>query len=183
MFSEFIASRISALNQLSDYHHNIDAIGDILVGTLEVGGKVITCGNGGSEANHLTTELMGRFLQSRPSIPSVCLSANCDVLTCLGNDYGFENIFSRQLRGIGAANDIFIAFTTSGNSENVRLALEEAKEMGLWSVAVLGKDGGKCRGLANQEIILPSQETAIIQEMSLGLIHYWCGMIDKDVAK
>ncbi len=175
----FIEKRIAALSKLKEFGKPIDSISSSLIEALEFGDKIITCGNGGSEANHLTTELMGRFLKSRASVPSVCLNANCDVLTCLGNDYGFDQVFSRQLQGIACQGDVLLCFTTSGNSQNVTEVLKMAKKLGVYSIAILGKDGGLCKGLASQEIILPSDETAIIQEMSLALIHYWCGRIDE----
>jgi len=141
--------------------------------SLRSGGKILSCGNGGSaaEADHLCAELMGRYKQSRPGLAAVALSADSALLTCLGNDYSFEDVFARQVRALGRPGDILVAFTTSGNSPNVLAALEEARDMGLKSVAFLGGDGGKARALAACPLVVAHPDTARVQEAHQFLMH------------
>ncbi len=141
--------------------------------SLRSGGKILSCGNGGSaaEAGHLCAELMGRYKRSRPGLAAVALSADSALLTCLGNDYSFEDAFARQVRALGRPGDILVAFTTSGNSPNVLAALEEARDMGLKSVAFLGRDGGKARDLAACAVVVPHPDTARVQEAHQFLMH------------
>lgn len=159
----------------------IRAAADTLVAALRQGHKVLTCGNGGSaaEAQHFAEELVGRYKAERRSLPGVSLVADGTLLTCILNDYGADEIFARQVDGLGEAGDVLVALSTSGNSENVRRALERAGARGLVTVALLGRDGGKCRGMAQHEIIIPSQTTARIQEAHLLCIHLWCEAIDR----
>jgi len=141
--------------------------------SIQAGGKIMTCGNGGSAADamHLAEELLGRYKGSRPPIPAVCLNADSTLLTCVGNDFGFQEIFARQVDGLGKANDLLICFSSSGNSENICLALEKSKEKAVKTVALLGKDGGKARGLADHEWIIGSSETARVQEAHTLILH------------
>jgi D-sedoheptulose 7-phosphate isomerase len=137
------------------------------------GGKLLICGNGGSaaEAQHLAGELMGRYKDDRPPLPAVALTADSTLLTCIGNDYRFEEIFARQVRGLARPGDALIVFTTSGNSPDVLLALEAAREMSLHSIAFLGSDGGKAKPLASCALIVPHRDTARVQEGHQFLMH------------
>jgi D-sedoheptulose 7-phosphate isomerase len=149
------------------------AIGETLVAALRSGGKVLTAGNGGSaaEALHMAEELVGRFKANRISLPAISLVADCTALTCIGNDYGYDEIFRRQVEGLGKAGDVLVLFSTSGSAENLRLALEEGKRKGLITVALLGRDGGKLAGQATHELIVRSRETARIQEAHQVVLH------------
>ncbi len=149
------------------------AVGEAFVTALRAGNKVLTAGNGGSaaEALHMAEELVGRFKANRISLPAVSLVADCTALTCIGNDYGYDEIFRRQVEGLGKAGDVLVLFSTSGNAENLRLALQEGRRKGLVIVALLGRDGGKLAGQADLEIIVRGQETARIQEAHQVILH------------
>ncbi len=149
-----------------------------------LGGKTLfTCGNGGSaaDASHLAAEVLIRFRGERRPYPAISLNADGAVLTAGGNDYGYEHVFARQLRGLGRAGDVLVAFSTSGKSPNVRLALQTAHEMGLRTVAFLGRDGGDCGALAQIPIVVRHDNTARIQEVHHFLLHAICEMIEPDL--
>jgi D-sedoheptulose 7-phosphate isomerase len=140
---------------------------------LRAGGKLLTCGNGGSAASaqHLSAELVGRYLNERPALAAVALTADTVLVTAIGNDYGYDQVFARQVRGLGKAGDVLIVFTGSGNSPNILRALETARELGLRSIAFLGGGGGKAKGLADCVLMVPHSVTARIQESHLFLLH------------
>ncbi len=160
----------------------ISSGGDILLASLKAGGTVLTCGNGGSaaDASHMSEELVGRFRGERRSLPSVCLSSDGPLLTCIGNDYGIDALFSRQIEGLGKVGDVLVVFSTSGNSANIRTALHVARRAGMKSISLLGKDGGKCKGLSDCDIIVPSNSTARIQEMHTFIMHSWLEAIEQE---
>ena len=151
----------------------IATVGAALVAALKAGNKVLTAGNGGSaaEALHMPEELVGRFKANRVSLPAVALVADCTALTCIGNDYGYDEVFRRQVEGLGKAGDVLVLFSTSGNAANLSRALDEAQRKGLVTVALLGRDGGPMAGKATYEIIVPGRETARIQEAHQVLLH------------
>ena len=155
--------------------------GGVLADCLKYGGKVMACGNGGSAADacHLATELLCRFEQERRALPAISLTADGSFLTAAGNDYAFERVFSRQVEGLARAGDVLVVFSTSGNSPNILLALRMAREKGIKSVALLGRDGGKAAGLADVEIIVPDPVTARIQEAHQRIIHLLCGVVER----
>lgn len=155
------------------------AVGAV-VDCLSSGHKLLVCGNGGSaaEASHLATELVVRFVHDRRPYPAIALSDSGGTLTAAGNDYGFDEVFARQVRALGQVGDVLVALSTSGRSANIVRALRGARELGLTSVAFLGRDGGEARGLATIELIVPNQETARIQEAHLVLIHALCEAIE-----
>lgn len=146
---------------------------EALISALGAGGKVLTAGNGGSaaEALHTAEELVGRFRNDRISLPAVCLAADPTALTCIGNDFGFDRIFSRQVEGLGKAGDVLVLFSTSGNAANLRLALEAASARGMTTVCLLGRDGGRLAGLGDHEIIVEGNATERIQEAHQVLVH------------
>jgi D-sedoheptulose 7-phosphate isomerase len=168
---------LSDMGSLSDF---IDAAGQVIVSALTTGHKVLTCGNGGSAADalHFAEELVGRYSRNRRALPAVCLNADATALTCIANDFGFENIFSRAVEALGAPGDVIVGFSTSGNSVNVRQAIQASKEKGLVTIMLLGKGGGQSKGLADFEIIVPSQNTARIQEVHTLVLHSWLDVID-----
>ena len=161
----------------------VEETGRVIANAFREDRKLLTCGNGGSAADalHLSEELVGRFEGDRPSLPSVCLSADPTLLTCIGNDYGYEALFSRQVEGLGRKGDVLVLFSSSGNSMNLVRAIEAAKEKGVITIAVLGKDGGKCSGLCDNEIIVPSQVTARVQEVHTLILHLWMTIIEGEL--
>jgi D-sedoheptulose 7-phosphate isomerase len=179
-FEKSLAEAIRTLESLTEIRPAIDAAAELIVGTLRAGGKLLICGNGGSaaEAAHFATELVGRFDRSRRSLPAVALSSDGSLVTCIGNDFGFEQIFARQVAGLSKPGDLVVVLTSSGRSPNIVAALQEAGRLGLKSVAFLGRGGGKAKGLATCEIVIPGSRGASAQESHLFLIHYFCELID-----
>jgi D-sedoheptulose 7-phosphate isomerase len=188
---EFIMTLLN--NHLSDLTATLDRFrallpdveraGEEIQSALKSGRKLFTAGNGVSadDALHLAEDLVGRFDKERPSLPAICLSADPTLLTCIGNDYGYDRLFSRQIEGLGQAGDVLVVFTTSGNSQNLVNALDAARQKGLRTIALLGKSGGQAKGKADHEIIVPSQVTARIQEVHTFILHCWLNMIEADV--
>jgi D-sedoheptulose 7-phosphate isomerase len=172
---------VRALESLAEIRGPIDAAAELILGTLRGGGKLLVCGNGGSsaEASHLATELVGRFDLGRRSLPAVALSADGALVTCIGNDFGFEQVFARQIAGLARPGDLVVAISSSGKSPNVVAALREAGRLGLKSIALLGRGGGAARGLATCELVVPGESGAAAQEAHLFLIHYFCGLVDE----
>jgi len=151
-----------------------------IIACLHAGGTVFWCGNGGSaaDAQHMAAELVGRFERDRPGFASVALTTDTSILTSIGNDYGFDNIFSRQVEGLGKKGDILVALSTSGNSPNVIRAVEVAKQKGIISIGLLGRDGGSLKSICDLSVVVPVANTARIQEMH-GLIgHILCDQIE-----
>jgi D-sedoheptulose 7-phosphate isomerase len=145
--------------------------------------KTILAGNGGSaaDAQHIAAELVGRYGFDRPSIPSLALTTDTSNLTAIGNDYGYDQVFSRQLAGMGQAGDIFFGISTSGNSQNIINAFEVAREKGITTVALVGRDGGKMGAMADIALIVPSDSTPRIQESHILIGHIICDIIEKEV--
>jgi D-sedoheptulose 7-phosphate isomerase len=158
---------------------------DLVIGCLKSGHKLLTCGNGGSAADaaHLSTEFLCRFREDRRPYPSIALTVDGPFMTAVGNDYSFEEVFARQVRGLGKRGDALIVFTTSGKSRNVVRALEEAKLAGMESIAFLGRDGGFTKGLATVDLLVPGKETARIQEAHKLLLHVLCEMAEEKLPK
>jgi D-sedoheptulose 7-phosphate isomerase len=154
--------------------------GRMLLAAVQQGRKVLTCGNGGSAADalHLAEELVGRYREQRRSLPGICLNADPTAITCIANDYGFDHVFARQVEGLGSQGDVLVAFSTSGNSPSILNAITTAKSKGLVTLALLGKGGGKARGLADLDIIIPTDVTARVQEVHTFVLHSWLEMID-----
>jgi D-sedoheptulose 7-phosphate isomerase len=152
---------------------------------LKSGGKLLVCGNGGSaaEAMHLVGELVGRYKQNRAPLAAISLGTDAALTTCIGNDYSYEEIFSRQVRGLGRRGDVLIAFTTSGRSPNVIHALKAANEMGIESIAFLGKDGGPALPLATEALVVRHTDTARIQEGHQFLMHSLMDLLEVEVAE
>jgi len=145
--------------------------------------KTILAGNGGSaaDAQHIAAELVGRYGFDRPSIPSLALTTDTSNLTAIGNDYGYDFVFSRQLEGMGQKGDIFIGISTSGNSINIINAFESAKKKGITTVALVGRDGGKMAEMADYSLIVPSDSTPRIQESHILIGHILCDIIEKEI--
>jgi len=146
------------------------------------GGRLLVFGNGGSaaDAQHLAAELVGRFERDREAMAALALSTDTSVLTSVGNDYGFERVFARQIEGLGRAGDVALGITTSGGSVNVIAALEAAKRRGLTTVAMTGRDGGAAGTAADIHINVPGESTARVQEVHATIIHALCALIERD---
>jgi D-sedoheptulose 7-phosphate isomerase len=149
------------------------------------GNKVMWCGNGGSAADsqHLAAELVGRFRRERPGLPSIALTTDTSVLTSIGNDYGYEQVFSRQVEALCAEGDVLVGISTSGNSRNVCLALDTGRRMGAFTVAFTGEGGGAMAGVADAVLCIPSKDTARIQEGHILCGHMLCDWIEMSVCK
>jgi D-sedoheptulose 7-phosphate isomerase len=156
---------------------------DMLVGALKAGNKILFCGNGGSAADsqHLAAELMGRYMIDRRPLPALSLTVDTSALTAIGNDYGYAEVFSRQLRGIGAKGDVLVGLSTSGDSENVLRAVAAAKEIGIQTIALTGQGGGKLAPAVDLCIAVPSAKTNEIQEMHFAIGHLMCGLVEDTI--
>ena len=154
-----------------------------VVKTLKSGGCVFWCGNGGSasESQHLAAELIGRFKENRDPYKSISLSSDAAVITCISNDFDFENLFSRQLDGLGKKGDLIIALSTSGNSLNIKNVINKAKSKEIKSISILGKGGGKIKSLADLTLIVNSNSTARIQEMHALIGHIICEIVEEEL--
>ena len=173
---------LKTLNDTESLKDKILEFSKLIIKALKRGNKIIWCGNGGSAADsmHLSTELIGRFKSNRKSLSSISLSADSGAITCIANDYGFEHIFSRQLEGVGKSGDVLVCLTTSGNSLNIIKAIKAAKSLNIITITLSGNKGGKCIGLSDLELIIPSQSTARIQEMQIFIGHIICDYIEEN---
>ena len=165
------------LNQVIESHFRAFAnCAEVFSDTLQNGNTIFWCGNGGSaaESSHLAAELIGRFKNNRRPLPSISLNADLAALTCIANDFGYEQVFARQLLGLGRPGDLLIVLSTSGESQNIIEALKVAKQIGVASIALLGKNGGGALSQADFSILIDSTETARIQEVHLLLGHTLC---------
>ena len=150
---------------------------------LEKRRKILICGNGGSAADsqHMAAEFVGRFVKERQSLPALALTVDTSLLTAVGNDYGFDCVFSRQVEGLGQEGDVLIAISTSGNSANVVKAVKTAKEKGIYVIALTGENGGILAKESDLCLAVPSQVTARIQEMHIMIIHMICEIAEADI--
>lgn len=166
-------------------HQTIQKIVECIVSCSTNGGKVITAGNGGSAAQsqHFVAELVGRMKNNRRALPAISLSADVSTLTCIGNDFGFERCFSRQLEGIASEKDLFIAFTTSGNSRNILEALNVCNASNIESIVISGVTEAPIRSLCNNILEIPSKNTPLIQEAQLVISHVICECVEKIIQK
>jgi D-sedoheptulose 7-phosphate isomerase len=151
--------------------------------SLTGGGKLLLMGNGGSaaDAQHIAAELVGRYKKERPAIPAIALTVDTSILTALGNDYGYDSVFSRQIEAIAQKGDCLLGFSTSGNSENVVRALKLANEMGVVTIGLLGNDGGRASDHVRLAIVVPSDDTARIQEVHITVGHIICEIIENEM--
>jgi D-sedoheptulose 7-phosphate isomerase len=163
---------------------SIAAIAKRIAQSLRDGGKLMLAGNGGSaaDAQHIAAELLSRFKRDRNPLPAIALTTDTSVLTAIGNDYGYELVFERQVRGLGQKGDVFIGITTSGRSPNITAALLAARESGVITVGFTGTGGGaKLKPLCDLMLIAPSDETAIIQQIHITAAHAICGLIETEL--
>lgn len=152
---------------------SLEGAAEVLCRCLRSGNKVLACGNGGSacDAMHLVEELVGKYSRPRRGLPAICLNADPSVLTCIANDWDYQSVFARQVEALGASGDFLVIFSSSGNSENLVRALQVAKAEGLHTLSMLGRGGGRAKGLAEHELVVPSDNTARIQEMHTWFLH------------
>ncbi|MGA8325540.1 MAG: SIS domain-containing protein [Candidatus Cybelea sp.] len=179
-FDELLADRRGLLDA-PHYRAQVEAVADAVVAALRAGKKVLWCGNGGSaaEAQHMAAELSGRFLRERPGLHSEALSVNSSTLTCVGNDYGYDHVFSRQVEAFAHPGDVVIGLTTSGTSRNVVLALEAANKRGAVTVAFTGNGGGRVAEIADHSVIGPDGYAAIVQEVHQVMAHIVCDLVEQ----
>jgi D-sedoheptulose 7-phosphate isomerase len=179
-FDELLADRHGLLDA-PHYRAQVEAIAGAIVTALRAHKKVLWCGNGGSaaEAQHMAAELSGRFLRERPGLHSEALSVNSSALTCIGNDYGYDRIFSRQVEAFAHPGDVVIGMTTSGRSSNVVRALEAAKKCGAVAVAFTGNGGGRVAEIADLALIGPDGYAAIVQEVHQVMAHIVCDLVEQ----
>lgn len=158
-------------------------LADAAATAIRGGGKILFFGNGGSaaDAQHLATELVVRFVRNRPALPAIALTTDTSALTAIGNDFGFDHLFQRQVEALGRPGDLAIGISTSGRSPNITLALRRARELGLTAAALSGRDGGELVGLADPLLVVPSDITAHIQEMHIALGHMLCDVLEREV--
>lgn len=179
-FSDSISTKQKASETLNS---DIVRAIEMMYHAISRGGKVLACGNGGSaaDAQHFAAELVGRFERERQELGAIALTTDSSILTAIGNDYGFDHVFSKQIRAFGKAEDILLAISTSGNSQNIILAVEAAKKIGMPVIVFSGKGGGKMQALLGAQdvhLCVPSDRTARIQETHLLLLHCLCDGID-----
>ena len=152
-----------------------------LIECLGEGGKILICGNGGSasDAQHFAAELVGRYKKDRKALAAIALTTDTSILTAISNDYGYEEVFAKQVEALGKENDLLIAISTSGNSLNVIRAVEKAKELGIYTIGLLGRDGGKLRNLVDLAIVVDSKDTPHIQEVHETVLHAVAGIVEE----
>lgn len=185
VFFGAIAEHLSVIQALNEQADVFEEIAQCMTEAILAGRKIFWCGNGGSAADsqHLAAELVGRFRRERKGLPSIALTTDTSILTAVGNDYGYEHVFRRQIEALCVSGDVVVGISTSGNSKNVCLALEAAANIGATTVAFTGAKGGKMVDLANLSIRIASEDTARIQEGHILVGHTLCDWIETTVCK
>jgi D-sedoheptulose 7-phosphate isomerase len=177
-----IESHQLAVESLKQQMSEVEACAQVLTAHLKAGSKILVCGNGGSaaDAQHFAAELTGRFETQRRALPAIALTTDTSALTAIGNDFGFDEIFSRQVEALGNKGDCLVAISTSGNSKNVMQAVSVAKARGLRCIGLLGRDGGALKAMCDIAVVVNHPQTARIQECHLLIEHIWCALVDKE---
>jgi len=180
----YAAESARVLASLAALAPAIEAAGNAIVAALQNGNKILAAGNGGSacEAMHLCEELTGKYHKVRRALPGLCLSADASALTCIANDWDYASVFARQIEAFGKPGDIFVAFTSSGNSENLLRAADAAKKAGVLTIALLGRGGGKLKGKCDLEILVDSQKGSHVQEAQQAILHLMLEQVDSVLA-
>jgi len=183
LFLDQISEHIDCFQALKLMEPEILRAAKELTATLESGNKILICGNGGSaaDAQHFAAELVGRFEKERASYPALALTTDSSALTAIGNDYGFERVFSRQVEGLGRKGDMLIVISTSGNSRNIHEAVRKAASVGMQTIGLLGRDGGSIKDDVDCPVIVPNARTARIQEAHSFILHFWACCVDEGV--
>ena len=180
-----VAGASETLQSLRDLGGQVEKAANLIEECLRAGNKLLVCGNGGSaaDASHFATEFVVRFMKERPAYPAICLAGDGGLLTAVGNDYGFDEIFARQVAAFGLPGDLLICLTTSGKSRNVERALQEAKARKLKTITFLGRDGGSTIGMADVDLLVRGNLTARIQEAHTLLLHVLCETVEGRLIK
>jgi len=180
-----IGNSVQTLESLRNLEPQVRSAADLIDQCLRAGNKLLVCGNGGSatDASHFATELVVRFAKDRRALPAICLASDSGILTAAANDYGFDEIFARQVAAFGVPGDVLICLTTSGKSKNLIRALEEANARKLKTIAFLGRDGGSTIGIADVDLLVKSDSTARVQEAHQLLLHVLCEIIESRLDK
>ncbi|MFA5338365.1 MAG: D-sedoheptulose 7-phosphate isomerase [Candidatus Omnitrophota bacterium] len=180
-----LENHLQAFKLLESSQEKIKEIAKFFIFSLRNSGKIIFMGNGGSaaDAEHLAAELVGRFKKNRKAYAAISLSSNICIMTAIGNDYGFDEIFSRQIEALAQKNDLVVAISTSGESQNVIKAVARAKELGLKTVGFLGKSGGKLKGLVDLSLLISTEDTPRIQEMHILAGHIICEIVEEEFSR
>ena len=183
LFLERLQEHLETVGALKEHGETFEAIAKCLSQAIRSGHKICFMGNGGSaaDAQHLAAELVGRFQRERRGLPSLALSTDTSVLTAIGNDYGYDQIFARQIESLCQPGDIVVGISTSGNSPNILLGIARAKELGVHTVGLAGKDGGKLAQMADQCLTVPSSKAARTQEAQIFIGHCLCEAIENEM--
>ncbi len=183
--AQSIAAACATFQSLQTLASPIARTVELMVESLCSGKKLLVCGNGGSAADgaDFSAEFGCRFTTDRRPYPAINLAQGGSLMSAIGNDYGYDEVFARQVAGLGQRGDVLVAITTSGNSRNILRALEEGKTRGLTTVALLGRDGGAAKGMAEIELLVRSESTARIQEAHKFMLHVICGLVDARLPK
>ncbi len=168
------------INNLAHCNDDIESAGQLLINTLQQGGKLLLCGNGGSAADcqHIAAELVVRYEKHRQALAAIALTTDTSILTAHSNDYGFETVFSRQVEALGQPNDVLCAISTSGHSKNIIKAAQTAQQKNMRVIVLTGDSGGELIEHATVSVIVPSTVTARIQEAHILIGHWWCGLLE-----
>jgi len=162
---------------------DVENFANMIVECFRRGNKLMVCGNGGSaaDAQHFASEFSARYKMERRGLPAIALTTDTSVITCWVNDYDFQTLYSRQVEALGKEGDVLVGISTSGNSPNIIEAIKKAKDMKIKTIALLGKNGGKTKGMADTEIIVPSSDTPRIQEAQMCIMHIVCDLTEKEL--
>ncbi len=183
-FKSMIDAGVTTLQSLEALEPLVIQAGELITKAIKDGHKVLTCGNGGSaaDASHLATEFVVRYIQDRRPYPAIALTESGSTITAASNDYDYDQVFARQVWALGQQGDVLIVFSTSGRSPSILHALDQAHELGVNSIALLGRDGGPAKGKATIDLIVPNDSTARVQEAHTLLIHALCEMVERELA-
>ncbi len=181
MLGAMIDAHTRCLEALKAMAPILEAAGTAMLDCLAAGGQVLICGNGGSasDAQHFAAEIVGRFERERRAYPAVALSTDTSILTAVGNDYGYDQVFARQVEGLGRPGDILVGISTSGHSSNVIRAVQCAQRMSIPTIGLLGKKGGALKEMVDHAVVVASDTTARIQEAHIFILHYWAWRIER----
>jgi len=180
MFTRMIDSHIQCFENLKTQAPLVEKSGEILLDALLMGRRILVCGNGGSaaDAQHFAAEIVGRFEQERRAYPAIALTTDSSILTAIANDYGYNEVFSRQVAGLGGPGDVLVGISTSGGSGNVIRAVETASAMGVATIGLLGREGGRLKEMVDHAVVIPEETTARIQEVHGFILHFWAWHIE-----
>jgi D-sedoheptulose 7-phosphate isomerase len=181
LFQSALDGHVALFGRMHALRPAVERVAARLAASLKADGKVMLCGNGGSAADsqHIAAELSGRFVDDRRPLAGMALSTDSSALTCIGNDYGFDAVFERQVRGLGRAGDSLVLISTSGKSPNLLRAAEAARVLGITTLGLLGRDGGPLLALCDDAVVVPDNVTARIQEAHIFIGHCWCALIEQ----